>query len=106
MKRALKEIQNNVQIMDNQFKPGSEQRIRAASVGGKHQSRYKQDRESQRGVKYFNGRWRGSCNTNFMVIFHLSLAIFPNHMEFSLPAGVDLRARSCNPSKFTKSNAC
>ena len=35
MKRALKETQTNVHIMDNQFKPGSEQRIRTPSVGGK-----------------------------------------------------------------------
>ena len=35
MKRALKETQTNVQIKDNQSKPGSEQRIRAASAGGK-----------------------------------------------------------------------
>ena len=35
MKRALKETQTNVQTKDNQFKPGSEQRIQAASVGGK-----------------------------------------------------------------------
>ena len=35
MKRALKETQNNVQIKDNQFKPVSEQRNRAASIEGK-----------------------------------------------------------------------
>ena len=35
MKRALKETQTNVQIKENQFKPGGEQRIRAASVGSK-----------------------------------------------------------------------
>ena len=35
MKRALKETQTNAQIKDNQFKPGSEQRIRVARVGGK-----------------------------------------------------------------------
>ena len=35
MKRALKETQNNVQTKDSQVKPGSAQRSRAASVGGK-----------------------------------------------------------------------
>ena len=106
MKRALKEAQNNVQIMDNQFKPGSEQRIRAARVGGKHQADTSKTGKAREVSNHFNGRWRGSCNTNFMVIFYLSLAIFQHHMEFPLPARVDLRARSCNPSKFTKSNAC